>query len=349
MLSSSKFPDPDRFKARAAREMAGMFDDVVPRYDLLNTLMTLGRDRTWRDALAHAVPENALVVLDLCTGNGVSVEGLRRTGRTVVGLDVSLGMLRQARAGFGHHGWAPRFACADAFAIPVADGGADAVTIAFGMRNLRPRSDVLAEIIRVLRPGGILAVLEAAAPRPGPIGAVHGFWLRHGVPLLGRLSPDPTAYRYLSQSVFEFGTGDTFERDAEAAGFEPVGARRFMLGAAGLWVARKPPAAGAAGSSGADVVQNATGEWAKRGDLPQTRDPREAEWRLWTGFQLLVSVAILATLILGFQSFVEWGPGASVAHWQRSGMRTLLVLGMALFAFRSLVLLVRLLGPPPRR
>jgi demethylmenaquinone methyltransferase/2-methoxy-6-polyprenyl-1,4-benzoquinol methylase len=342
-------PAEGRFAPRASREMAGMFDGVVSRYDLLNRLMTLGLDHTWRLEMAKAVPESARVVVDLCTGNGVSADALRRTGRLVVGVDVSLGMLEQARGRHGRRGWAPRFACADAFAMPLADGAVDAVTVAFGMRNLRPRGDALVELARVLRPGGVLSVLEATAPGRGVVGTLHGFWLRHVVPLLGRLSSDASAYRYLSDSIFEFGPGDGFERDARAAGFELTAAHRLMLGAATLWVARKGPPPGASADARAGALQFATGERGRRGDLPQAGDPHALEWRVWTGVRLVVSVLIVATLVMGYRSFVEWGPGASVPDWQRLGMRWLLILGVGLFGLRSILLLLRLLGPPRPR
>ncbi len=206
----------------AVRELAGMFDDVSGRYDLLNSMMTLGQDRAWRAAMWRAVPETAGVVLDLCTGTGVSLDGLRRPGRVLLGVDASLRMLELAADEHGPWGWAPRLACADAFRLPFRDGALDAVTIAFGMRNLRPRAGALAELARVLAPGGTLVVLEATAPRPGPLAPLHRFYARRVIPLLGRLSPDPVAYRYLSESIFDFGAGEEFEHDLTAGGFEIV-------------------------------------------------------------------------------------------------------------------------------
>src|SRR5438552_2854768 len=110
-----------RFAPHAAREMAEMFDDVSGRYDLLNRIMSLGRDRSWREAMGRAIPEEARTVMDLCTGSGVSLEGLRRPGRLVIGADVSLEMLRLAAWGSNRAGWAPRLVCADAFALPLRD------------------------------------------------------------------------------------------------------------------------------------------------------------------------------------------------------------------------------------
>src|SRR5262245_44367212 len=235
-----------------------MFDQVVPRYDLLNRLMTLGQDGAWRRAMWSAVPERARAVLDLCTGNGVSLDGLRRAGRLVVGVDASLGMLHQATESHGRLGWAPRLACADAFSLPIRGHSLDAITVAFGVRNLRPQSDALAEMARVLKPGGTLAVLEALAPRPGIIGWFHRFHLRHLLPLLGRLSPAPDAYRYLAQSILEFGAGPEFERALEGAGFAIRRRRVFMLGAAGLWIATTGPGSGEKPAAGPETMQAAS-------------------------------------------------------------------------------------------
>src|SRR5213593_1342739 len=236
MTSSDPAPAADRFGARASREMAGMFDAVSARYDLLNRVMSMGRDRAWRAAMWRAVPESARVVLDLCTGSGTSLAGLRRPGRTVIGVDVSLGMLEIAAGHERGAGWAPRLVCADAFRLPLRDGVLDAVTVAFGVRNLRPRTDALAEIARVTSAGGTLTVLEAVAPATGLFAPVHRFYLRHIVPLLGRISPDPSAYAYLSQSIFEFGAGPEFEDDLARAGFQVVASRSFLFGATRLWV-----------------------------------------------------------------------------------------------------------------
>ena len=138
------------------REIAGMFDDVSGRYDFLNRVMSLGQDGAWREAMWRAVPEGAHHVVDLCTGSGVSLTGLRRPGRLVVGVDASLGMLEHAAELERPTGWAPRLVCSDAFRLPLRADSIDAITVAFGMRNLRPRADALREIARVLRPGGTL-------------------------------------------------------------------------------------------------------------------------------------------------------------------------------------------------
>src|SRR5262249_22076539 len=153
-------------------------------------------------------------------------------------------MLREALARSGSLGWAPRLAASDAFHLPLRDQSLDAVTIAFGVRNLRPRGEALTELARVIKPQGTLAVLEATAPRRGWFAPFHAFHLRRIIPLAGRLSPDPSAYGYLSRSIFEFGSGDSFERDLDAAGFSVLARRPFMMGATSLWTCRRRPRPG---------------------------------------------------------------------------------------------------------
>jgi demethylmenaquinone methyltransferase/2-methoxy-6-polyprenyl-1,4-benzoquinol methylase len=327
-----------------------MFDEVSGRYDLLNRIMSLGRDRAWRAAMWDAVPEDAHAVLDLCTGSGTSLPGLRRPGRLVIGADVSLGMLEHAQEQQWSAGWAPRLVCADAFRLPLPDHGVDAVTIAFGIRNLRPRSDALAELARVLRPGGTLAVLEATAPARGPFAWAHGFYLRHIIPLAGRLSPDPSAYKYLSASVFEFGAGPEFEQALAAAGFEVIDRLRFMLGATRLWVARSRAATGqnlAAPASGS--MRNARAVGQARVNVRSAEGGGDSEWRIWTTIQLLLAVAITAALIWGWVVMAKFGDDLPLTAWQRPFAWVLLYGGLVLFGLRSVALLLRLLGPARRR
>ena len=333
---------PGRFAPHAAREMASMFDDVSGRYDLLNRLMTLGRDRAWRAEMWRAVPEASRTVLDLCTGNGVSLPGLRRPGRLVLGIDVSFAMLAQALERFGRIGWAPRLVAADAFRLPLRAACVDAITIAFGVRNLRPRREALEEIARVLRPGGTLAVLEATAPGSGWFAPLHSFHLRHLVPLAGRLSPDPSAYGYLSRSIFEFGSGSEFERDLDSAGFDVTGRRAFLMGATRLWVGRRR----ALESAGA--LHNASFPVVRAGEMPQSSTAREREWRWWVGAQLATSIAVLAALIYGSWTYRQVSVDLPLPPWQRGGLGALLVVGILGFVARTAVLAARLLGPPQR-
>ena len=332
---------PERFRPHATRAMASMFDRVTGRYDLLNRLMTLGQDGHWRAEMAAAVPERALVCLDLCTGNGISLRGLTRPGRLVLGVDVSMGMLEQAAAGLSATGWAPRLVCGDGFRLPLRDGSVDAVTIGFGIRNLRPQPAALRELLRVLAPGGTLAILEACAPRPGGFAPLHRFHLRRLVPLLGALSGDPSAYAYLSESIFEFGDGRAFERGMKEAGFELVKEESFLLGATRLWVARAPAATGA--------LQNARTGGAHRGELPHGTSGQEREWAAWKWIQVAVSGVLAVALASGLIQFIRAAKNLPLVGWQRVALGGLLIAGGVVFAARSVLLALRRGGPPPRR
>jgi demethylmenaquinone methyltransferase/2-methoxy-6-polyprenyl-1,4-benzoquinol methylase len=337
-------PEDPRFRPRAAGAMAEMFDDVSGRYDFLNRLMTLGRDQAWRREMWERVPESARTVLDLCTGSGVSLDGLRRPGRLAIGLDVSLRMLENASEELTSAGWAPRLVCADVFRLPLPDGSVDAVTIAFGIRNLRPRPEALAEIARVLEPGGVLVVLEGTGPRPGPLAPFHRFWLARVVPLLGRLSPDPGAYAYLGQSILDFGPGDAFERELVTAGFVIDDRRTFLLGATRLWSAWRGPAAADAG-----ILQPARVGEVARGEMRIPGGAGGDGWRWWVGVQLALSAALVGALAWALRVYFLWGERLPLERWQRSGLLWLLWGGAAVFALRTVVLWLRFVGPKPRR
>jgi demethylmenaquinone methyltransferase/2-methoxy-6-polyprenyl-1,4-benzoquinol methylase len=223
---------------RRPDRLGSMFSAISWRYDLLNTLMSLGQDGRWRRALAAPVPRDARV-LDLCCGSArSSVPAFARSGRTVVGLDVSFAMLERGRAHARDTGASFAPVHGDGFRLPFRDGTFDVVTAAFGLRNLVPLPVAAAEIQRVLVPGGLFLALDSVAPA-GPVAPFHGFYLRHVVPLLGRLSPDPAAYRYLSASIFDFGPPEAVRARLREAGFEDVAARPLLLGAVALFSARR--------------------------------------------------------------------------------------------------------------
>lgn len=331
-------PPQDRFEPRAGRAMASMFDGVTGHYDLLNRLMTLGQDARWRRAMWRAVPGSARIVLDLCTGNGVSLPGLRRPGRLVLGMDVSLGMLEQAAWDQEPSGWTPRLVAADAFRLPLREASVDAITVAFGVRNLRPREEALREMARVLRPGGALVVLEATGPRPGFSAPCHRFHLRHVVPLLGRLSADPSAYRYLGESILEFGDGSAFEACLAAAGFAPIRRRRYLLGATTLWLTRTPAARGENPAGRRTSLQIAGSGESAAGENAHPESAAERERWLWDAAQLVVSVVLALALAYGLFVFYKLRADLPLTGWQHLLGWGLLGGGFVGFALRSLSL-----------
>ncbi len=336
---------PDRFDPNATDAMARMFDGVSPRYRLLNRILSMGQDTAWRKTMWEAVPADARVVLDLCTGDGSSLPGLRRPGRLVVGLDASFGMLEQAESDHGGGGWAPRLVCGDAFRLPIRDAAVDAVTIAFGIRNLRPQPDALAELARVMRPGATLIVLEATAPPTGTFAPLHRCYLTYVVPLLGRLSPDPTAYEYLGKSVLEFGAGTAFTAAAEQRGFTWRFTRPFLLGATRLWVARAPD--NRWHGSEPDVQTARLGDSA-RGEMPTQTPAGATEQRIWDGVQAALSIALAVALAVALR--MVFNPALDIPL--RGPNRGLLIVltagGIAVFGTRGLWFLMRALRSRPR-
>ena len=214
-----------------------------------------------------------------------------------------------------------------------------AVTVAFGARNLRPRPAALVEIARVLRPGGTLSVLEASAPAPGPLHGPHAFWVRHVIPLAGRFSPDPSAYRYLSESIFEFGAGPEFERDLAGAGLEVAARRSFLFGATRLWVARRGPAVGQYRAAAPAIVRNARSAGAA---LPAPASPPATEADLWRMAQAALAGALTLALGWALRMWINVNAHLPLTTLQRIMGWALLLAGLGLFATRCLWLLLRI-------
>jgi demethylmenaquinone methyltransferase / 2-methoxy-6-polyprenyl-1,4-benzoquinol methylase len=224
--------------SRQSSEIRTMFGRIARRYDLLNRVLSLGRDVSWRRTAARRVSAlEPRLVLDLCTGTGDLALAL---GDGVVGADFCLPMLALARRKAQQGGRPLRLCAADALRLPVADRSFDAVTVAFGVRNFAALDRGLAEMVRVLRPGGALVVLEFSRPR-GPAAPLLGWWARTVPPRIGRwVSGDPEAYSYLPASVSTFPEGAAMARSLETAGLAPVSVRPLTGGVVSLYEGRRP-------------------------------------------------------------------------------------------------------------
>jgi demethylmenaquinone methyltransferase / 2-methoxy-6-polyprenyl-1,4-benzoquinol methylase len=219
----------------APDEVRGMFDRIAPVYDAMNRVMTAGLDRRWRRLAARNVVWPGDRVLDSCCGTGdLAVEAERRGGR-VVGLDFSERMLERARRKSGTIEWVQ----GDALALPFEDGEFDAVTCGFGVRNLADLEGGLREALRVLRPGGKIAVLEITRPR-GFLRPFFRLWFDVLVPLAGKLLPGGSAYTYLPASVRRFPGPEDLAALFTSAGFERVRYRLLGGGIVALHVAERP-------------------------------------------------------------------------------------------------------------
>jgi demethylmenaquinone methyltransferase/2-methoxy-6-polyprenyl-1,4-benzoquinol methylase len=229
-------------EAAAARYVRDMFAQVAPRYDLLNHLLSFQVDRYWRrftvERLGCRLGHDGVRVLDLCCGTGDLLAALERAHRRpVYGADFCHPMLQAARAKLGARA---RLVEADALALPLPDGSFDVVTIAFGLRNLANYRLGVAEMYRLLRPAGLLAVLEFSQPRGRVIGPLYQLYFRHLLPRLGgAISGAGQAYRYLQESVEKFLAPEELKDALRAAGFRQVRCWPLTGGIAVLHVAER--------------------------------------------------------------------------------------------------------------
>ena len=224
--------------------IAGMFDAIAPRYDLLNHVLSAGLDTRWR---ARAVSELRLQpgarVIDLCTGTGdLAVAALRaQPAASVVGVDFAGEMLRLASRKMKSPGLSSvRLVRGDGTRIPLADATCDAATIGFGIRNVVEPRAALAELARVLRPGGRLAILEFGQPRVPGIRSLYSWYFRYLLPLVGKMvSKHQSAYSYLPASVGTFPSPNEFASTIAATGFSQVRAVPLTLGIVYLYIAER--------------------------------------------------------------------------------------------------------------
>ena len=215
---------------RTAEGVQRMFDRVAPRYDLANTVFSLGQDRAWRKAAARATRLAAgELAVDVACGTGALTRELETVapGALVVGMDFSQEMLKRAAQG--------RYVAADALQLPLADASVDVVTIAFGLRNLPEPGQGLLEFRRVLRPGGRLAVCEFSQPVVPVFRDVYRRYLTRLMPVAARrLTSDPEAYQYLARSIGAWPDQPGLARWLQEAGFDKVAWRDLSGGIVAL-------------------------------------------------------------------------------------------------------------------
>ncbi len=228
-----------------------MFGQIAPWYDFLNHLLSLNIDRHWRRktaALVAPASRSGRPILDLCTGTGDLAFTLdQATGGTVpiIGADFCHEMLLRAVSKADAGGLSPRiqFVEADAQALPFPSGTFQLVTVAFGLRNVTDPEKGLAEMVRVLEPGGRVAILEFSRPRHWLFGRLYRWYFRYLLPLVGQLlsRSKESAYRYLPESVMKFPDYDDLVRIMTKHGLENVWYRPLTFGIATLYVGGKPP------------------------------------------------------------------------------------------------------------
>jgi demethylmenaquinone methyltransferase/2-methoxy-6-polyprenyl-1,4-benzoquinol methylase len=222
-----------------------MFETIAPSYDFQNSFLSLGRDVSWRRALARHIRagEDGLV-LDAATGTGeICMEiCMHRPKVHVIGLDFSPRMLSVAKKKLGSKYFKDRtsLTLGDSRLLPIKGGSIDVVTMAFGIRNIQERRQVLAEFMRVLKEGGQILIMEFDLPDHRLLGPLYRLYFEHILPPIGnRISRTDYAYTYLVQSVHEFPGEEEFLSEIEEAGFKILKSRQLTFGIAKIYEALK--------------------------------------------------------------------------------------------------------------
>jgi demethylmenaquinone methyltransferase/2-methoxy-6-polyprenyl-1,4-benzoquinol methylase len=232
---------------KTPRRIAGMFDAIAPRYDLLNTVLSAGLDRYWRRrAIRSLCFTGRETLLDVCTGTGdvaLAAARARDGAQRVVGIDFAGAMLTRAfeKAGQAQLSTRVHLIRGDATEIPLPANAVDGATIAFGIRNVARPEAACRELLRTLKPGGRLAILEFGLPVVPAVRPLYLWYFRNVLPRIGRaVSRHDAAYSYLPASVGAFPWGEAFANLLRGEGFNNVKSRPLSLGIVYLYTATKP-------------------------------------------------------------------------------------------------------------
>jgi demethylmenaquinone methyltransferase/2-methoxy-6-polyprenyl-1,4-benzoquinol methylase len=219
-------------------DVSGMFDEVAAHYDRTNNVMSIGNAPLWRVATVRAVdPQPRERILDIAAGTGTSSAALMRNGATVVAVDFSQGMIAEGRKRYPK----VEFVEADAEKLPFGDDEFDAVTISFGLRNVENPKAALAEMYRVLKPGGRLVICEFSKPPQALFRVGYAAYMRFGMPVVAALaSSNAEAYGYLRESIEEWPDQQTLTQWIRGVGFTRVAYRNLTAGVVALHRGHKP-------------------------------------------------------------------------------------------------------------
>jgi demethylmenaquinone methyltransferase/2-methoxy-6-polyprenyl-1,4-benzoquinol methylase len=236
---------PQRYKGDTKRErVEEMFDSIAPKYDLLNRVLSGGIDKGWRrKAINQLVPEKPATILDIATGTAdLAIAAMRLKPTQITGIDISNKMLDIGREKIKELGLSDsiKLQTGDAEKLPFADHTFDAITVAFGVRNFEHLEIGLREMNRVLKPGGMVVVLEFSQPTTSPMKQLYGFYSKHILPAVGQLvSKERSAYTYLPESVAAFPYGQQFLNVLTATGYTDTKCISLTFGIACIYTAKK--------------------------------------------------------------------------------------------------------------
>ncbi len=234
-----------------ADQVRDMFDNIAPAYDFMNRAMTFGIDKRWRRRAVRLIikqfspPPPDLRILDLATGTGdlAMLIARRIPVAKVTGLDLSEGMLAVGRKKIADAGLSGRISlqAGDGLNLPFPDDSFDCITIAYGVRNFQDIARGYAEMFRVMRPGGMLCVIELSTPQSPIIRPLYNLYATRIIPLAGRIvSRDVSAYSYLPESIRAVPCGETMTRIISDAGFADAAYRPLTFGVCTIYTALKP-------------------------------------------------------------------------------------------------------------
>jgi demethylmenaquinone methyltransferase/2-methoxy-6-polyprenyl-1,4-benzoquinol methylase len=242
-LSNIVTPYQDQQRSKK-EQVTEMFDSIAPRYDFLNHFLSLGIDILWRrKAIKMLKPYKPEIVLDIATGTGdFAIEATRLKPKEIIGLDISAGMLEVGRKKISKKGLDAiiRMVQGDSEDLPFEDNSIGAITVGFGVRNFENLEKGLGEMLRVLKPGGAVVILEPAVPKRFPMKQLFGLYFRGILPLVGRMvSRDSRAYTYLPESVKAFPNGKDFVSICEKTGYKTSRYQPLSFGICALYLLEK--------------------------------------------------------------------------------------------------------------
>lgn len=225
-------------------QVAKMFDNISGDYDFLNHFLSLGIDILWRKAAIRKLKSlQPKLILDVATGTGdFAIEALKLNPDKVVGVDISEGMLSVGRQKMSARGLDTKIELiyGDSEKLPFESNKFDAITVAFGVRNFENLENGLAEMLRVVRPGGKVVVLEFSKPRKFPFKQLYNFYFKFVLPKIGRwVSRDSSAYTYLPESVQAFPDGEVFTKILDHLGYKDTQCKPLTFGISSLYIGTK--------------------------------------------------------------------------------------------------------------